>query len=601
MQEKSQVEKLSGTNLVHPSGLNVPSVLKTVNSKVREPWLLVVIACFFSLAWASWGKLGDIVLDLGHEVEIPARLLNGELLYRDIQCNYGPLSYYVNAAALYVFGCQVEVFFAIGLVLAFISTLATYFLAKRLTDGYWATLCALSLQLYCVFSPGLNNFVFTYSFGSVYAIALSFVALTCFARYQDLPQKRWLMGAGLMGALACLSKQEYGVALIGSLLVGFSFCPAANTREKLQRCVQLLCFSCVPVFLVLGILASQMPWQTLTASLFPIQKLGSFANSSLAQISPAKTLDIWFSSFKAFLLNSLVVICAMLLTRVIRLLVVSLTGKRNENFWDDIVEIVFAASLSAVGLIVRQQLNHAPQQIALHPLAYLHWLLPALLGWGLIRGKKLPLLCWVLIVHALIVNVRWLFYIGFYELYVFSALLSFFVMLYWTGQKTSIPISRYISVCLIASFGIRFQQFSQYQYPIRSPHGTLYIRDATIASAYNRTIETVLALHPSSLLVLPEGALLNFLTNTRSPDIEMTFLPSALPTSSDEIAFLERMHRHPPAMVVEIFRRFPEWKYESYAQFNPIVYHWVIDEHRLIQNLSTSYGDIRIFSPLKSL
>jgi hypothetical protein len=28
-------------------------------------WLVAVLACFFLLAWVSWGKLGDPIVDFG--------------------------------------------------------------------------------------------------------------------------------------------------------------------------------------------------------------------------------------------------------------------------------------------------------------------------------------------------------------------------------------------------------------------------------------------------------------------------------------------------------------------------------------------------------
>src|SRR5689334_16651653 len=45
------------------------------------------------LTWAAWGNL---TIDSGHEMYIPALLAQGKLLYRDVWFMYGPAAPYFN-------------------------------------------------------------------------------------------------------------------------------------------------------------------------------------------------------------------------------------------------------------------------------------------------------------------------------------------------------------------------------------------------------------------------------------------------------------------------------------------------------------------------
>ncbi len=88
--------------------------------------------------------------------------------------------------------------------------------------------------------------------------------------------------------------------------------------------------------------------------------------------------------------------------------------------------------------------------------------------------------------------------------------------------------------------------------------------------------------HPREVFYFLLGKEGNFLTATHSPSRELTFLPVVLPTSVDEPDFIERVQANPPELIVYVARSFPEWGYQNYAQFNPLVDKWVTQQHRLI-------------------
>ncbi len=57
----------------------------------------------------SWREWGDLCVDTGRELDLPRRLAEGQLLYRDARYYYGPLPPYVNALLYRVFGVHLDV------------------------------------------------------------------------------------------------------------------------------------------------------------------------------------------------------------------------------------------------------------------------------------------------------------------------------------------------------------------------------------------------------------------------------------------------------------------------------------------------------------
>lgn len=571
------------------------------------PCLTFVLACFGLFAWASWGKLGDLIIDMGHEVEVPARMLMGQLLYRDIEVYYGPLAYYSNALMLAIFGHRLEVFYGVGLTLALAATLLVYILAARLMNAQWATLCTVCVLLYCTFSPGLFNFVVPYSYGSVYATVLCLFAIFSLDRYARTGTIGWLATAGLTCGLAGLAKQEYGVAALGGVLVGAYLCPPYSLRARSGRTALILAVAGASVLLPLALLAHQVSWEEIKASLLPTAKFGVFARSSLFQVSPGKTLALWWETLRVFLPSFLVVFG-----------VVAFTGRLDAAKWIPstrlraLIELLVSIALSLGALFVLKKLftvlgaatGFRVEELIVfdnHPLNYLQWLLPLLTGWFILKRRELqrhehaPLL-WTLLIYALLLNARWLFYIEFYGLYATPAVVLFFVFLYHLTAKLDVRMWQSLLVCLLIGVGLRLVHFGQYPHTVSSARGTFYTRDAGLARAFNQTIDAVEASGATSVLVVPEGLVLNFLTATRSPGRETDFLPGSLPTPKAEQDFLEHMRADPPELIIYVERPLPEWQYQSYAEFNPLVYRWITQQHRMIHLFPKGENAIRIYA-----
>jgi len=562
-------------------------------------WLCVVIASFALLVWANWGKLENPIIDIGREVEISARLADGQFLYRDVATYYTPLGYYANALALLLFGHHLEVFYIVNLLLALVATLLFYRLAKRLMNPLWATLCSICMLIYCAIGPGPFNFIMPYSHGAVYAIVFSLVAITCLDYYcTSQKQLRWLVAAGITCGLAGLAKQEYGVAVLGGVLIGVNVQTDKTLRSRLKQSILVALVASICVIVPLSIYAQQVSWEQLFSSLFPTSQIGAINRGT---VSLSRTLSVWWSTLKVFIVASSLILGSLVVAH--RLSNFVKVPKKFRSLAEGLLSLAF--SLLALYLLNRSSIfsnyNYYPPNASFNPLEDLSWALPLLVGWFSLARKQLSLskhapLLSALLVFSLILNARWGFYINFYGLYALPVIILFFTLLYNIPQRFKRVVCHYLVICLVISGTFKLGGLLiRYPHAVHSSSGSFYVKNASLAQALNQTVAAIDAAKVSSVLILPEGNILNFMTATHSPSRELTFLPHVLPTARDEQAFIADMQMHRPELIVYVPRPFAEWGYQTYTDFNPLVDHWITQQHRLVHSFPIDSSKIRIY------
>lgn len=171
---------------------------------------------------AARGRWLNPISDTGVWWSLIYRLVSGQVLYRDVYLQYGPLSPYLLTLGARIFGLSATYILLSGWVAAILCSLLLLRIARRLLSETERLIVVGLLLPLSVLGPGVNPLVLAYSPAAVHALALSLGALLIISDSVARVEVRSL-SAGLLAGLAFCAKQEIGLAALlavgGYLLV----------------------------------------------------------------------------------------------------------------------------------------------------------------------------------------------------------------------------------------------------------------------------------------------------------------------------------------------------------------------------------------------
>ena len=179
---------------------------------------LLVGTAFVAFAWISWRRLGSLIVDGGHELDVPRRLLEGATLYRDIFWNWGPLAPWVNAALYRAFGVHSDTLMWAGLVSAALACLGLYLLARRFVGPFTSAWVAITFLIVSAFAQrvptSIFNFVAPYNFSATYGITLAIWSVLLLVRHARSGRPATLAASAALAGLVTLTKMETTFAVV---------------------------------------------------------------------------------------------------------------------------------------------------------------------------------------------------------------------------------------------------------------------------------------------------------------------------------------------------------------------------------------------------
>jgi hypothetical protein len=183
--------------------------------------LIFVLAVYSLAAALTWRKWPDVLTDFGSQLYLPWRIASGEVLYLDI--NYltgGPLSQHYHALLLRIFGISMLPVFISNLVLGFGLLILLYQFFSKCADVWTVTLIGLGVALVFAFNQYSNignfNFIAPYCHEVWHGVVLSILAVGFLARWVS-SGKWWLAAAaGFCGGLVFMTKPEVFMAFMAA-------------------------------------------------------------------------------------------------------------------------------------------------------------------------------------------------------------------------------------------------------------------------------------------------------------------------------------------------------------------------------------------------
>jgi len=212
-------------------GFKLSLVTSLRSAIARKQWpqstIVAVFAAMLAVSWRRWISLGA---DSGREMDLPLRLLNGELLYRDVYYLYPPFSPYFHSSLYRIFGPSLDVLQTGGALCAALIVWMCYRIARRLMTPSESALAVIAVTLVCVFKPA-GNLIWPYAFAALHGLVFALGALLFALRYAENQRRQELIAAGVLIGLAAITKQEFALAGAGAVTAAVVWLRRSDFRK----------------------------------------------------------------------------------------------------------------------------------------------------------------------------------------------------------------------------------------------------------------------------------------------------------------------------------------------------------------------------------
>jgi diacylglycerol kinase len=590
-------------------------------------WELLGMLGLFSLVvfliGSSWRKWLDPQIDYGRELYIPWRMLEGGKLFKDVDDLYGPLSRFIDLGLFKFFGPGMMVLAWANIVLYFVVLGLVYYVFRKAWGFKAALLCAFIFVGVFSFSQLVitsnYNFVTPYSQQATHGFLVCLALIALLPRWIDSVSYKRSFYVGLLVGLTLVLKPEFILASGLILCVAFLFRIRRNGVPYIRE-------------LLVGFVGIILPTSILFCYFTTYLNFNkAFFSASFAWMNG---LIIWKDEYTAHLLNNFSGMdqprehlishirataygLALVVTiGLISWLIGKLIGKvSSENHQvklmtkDTSSAVLVIALLSGVAWLALNKITWVETGPALLGLLLILSLFKAW-GWkNACFGSHMPqeeALKALLIVFAgalitrMVLNGR-IYQYGFIQASL--ATLVIVAIIYhdvgaWvkslSKEATKVGLAFQGSVFVLSFIGVALimtqsQKFLQAKtLAIGEGSDLFYSFPAQISyqGELVRTFSSALSKRPKeeTLLVLPEGIMVNYLARKKSPVSDLTLYTN----KEAEIRIVQTLDTMKPDWVVVLSRDLTEYgvtRYGSKGQSGEQIISWMKDKYKVSASL----------------
>jgi len=545
--------------------------------------LLAVTGYFLVISWRTWNHP---LIDFGRELYIPWRLSEGDVLYRDVDDVYGPLSQYFNAGLFRLFGPGYMVLVTANLVVFAAILALAYVLFRRawgVTGAVVACLVFVSVFAFSQFLVCANfNYAMPYAHEATHGVLVCLALVVALGRWLERPTASRSFLAGLLLGLTLVLKPEFIVAggaaatmafllrrrkpggipirgavlfALGAVLPTAAFALCFSRHFPLVEAVVAAGRAWSSVILHPDILGKKYqlmflglddPWNNLLAhvlkTLLVVATLGALGGMIALALKRTGMMARW--SLLALTVGSALVV-----------------GLKAE--WGDVGRCLLGLNLLYLGLIFSGRLRRPNRSQPVDA---------GVIDWRILTGVLATALMGRMILSGRILQ------FGFFQ----AALAAMVVVAVVVAESAEwLPVARgrrrsvvFVAAALLVPGIVWCVAFSQrylraQDYPVGEGRDRFYSFPPNLdATGYlvNQVVEILRGFpRDATLLALPEGPMINYLARLRSPLPQFQFYSWTM-EGGRELAVVKALDAHPPDVVVIISRDLNEFGLARYGE-----------------------------------
>lgn len=579
----------------------------------------VVASLFACFAWNGWRKWPDLIVDFGRDAYTPWRLSEGAVLYRDLVSFKGPLASYVNAASFAMFGTSLTTLFVTGLAIAGAAAALIYAIFVEACDRLTATLAATLFVTLAFYRPFSNStWAAPYNQDLTYGLLCDVAAVYALARLaRDLAggRVRWAAAAGFLVGLAFLTKPE--TSLAAAVVAGAAFgalgLAAARRREPRRFAPLARAAAAAAGAALLPLVASFAFFRVSTLEAGPAAR--AVAGAWMPVLSGRMADDQFYAVLSGMdapgphaLRLGLHLALAMAWLTGIGFLACAGRWQRLAR-WPRAAAWIAPAAVTIDALF---RVRHRSQVLPWGSESNLPWesalyALPVVVAsctgglllslerstrGGKLDARRLSLLLWSALALTLIskiaLNVRLNLYgifLGMPGVVLLAPLLVHLVPGFLAGAAERAALRRAgaatIAIVLVVAIGVSLHWYRGKKLTIAAGGDRILVHPGHVDlrnPVFARALARIEAVVPpdATMVVLPEGVLLNYLARRVSPTAYVSFLPPEL-SATGAASVLAAFNAHPPDFVVLVHRDMPEYRVSLFggADFGKEILDWV--------------------------
>jgi len=506
--------------------------------------LLVIVMCYW-----SWNRWADVIIDYGHQLYYPWQITQGSVLYRDCAYIQGPLSQYINAFWMRLFGASIHALVAGNLIFLSIFLLLLKRILGLVYNRFVALVgCAVVILMFS-FAQYIRinnyNFIAPYSHEATHGLLFFLASVAFLGHYLKKRKTAAAVLSGCCYGALLLTRSDIILAATASLATGLIllWVYSRNTYNILGLFIKFITGAFLPTLLFTAYFACHLPVAAAAEAA---------ATAWLLPLSSDITRDPWFAEIIGTdqLVHNLSLMVRYFLFTVSSLLLLSaadwkLQSSKTNYRW----ATGFISLLAFAGLAWWHRAMPWWDLPRALPLLLVFIVSHQLIRWGKDAdpdSRSLPSLSAILLsVFALFLMIKILFRVGLYHIGFYLALpATITTIAYFLGTHPrtlrkkanggmlfTIVFSLAIGAMAVVHVSRSVQFYALNTYPVSMKGNTLRTYappQAVLGPVVQQSLLVLDDLVPPGepFLVLPEGVMLNFLLQRPSPTRYIQFTPT---------------------------------------------------------------------------
>jgi len=186
-------------------------LIKFFRGNLKNYQILIIIFCINLLLFYVFYSNAFVFSDFSREVYIPMAMNKGDVLYKDIFNVYFPLGYQINAFLISIFGINLRTFYFAGFINSTLILFGLFFILKLfIRKGSLIIFCILFFIITAnIYAVSQTNYITPYSYSLVYALNSFIWALAGILYFLRNNKNIFLYSAFFFFGISIICKYEF--------------------------------------------------------------------------------------------------------------------------------------------------------------------------------------------------------------------------------------------------------------------------------------------------------------------------------------------------------------------------------------------------------